>query len=462
MKTLSLEEVRAAVGGRWASEGEIAAVRGVATDSRTAREGELFFALRGARFDGHAFLAQAAAAGCCAAVVADDAAIDCAAAAAFPGRLIAVADTTRALGDLAAHHRRLVRAAVVAVTGSNGKTTVKRMVHHILSRRLRGSASPKSFNNAVGVPLTLLAVAPDDDYVVCELGTNAPGEIAALAEMSRPDVAVITSVGPSHLERFGTVERIAAEKAAILGPLAGDGLAVVWADSEPLDRAVRPYGRRPVRFGQSPSADLRLTGREARGSRQRFQLNGQAWFDLPLPGRHNALNALAAVATAGRFGFSPRQAGEALADFRGEPMRLEWQALAGGTVINDAYNANPASLAAAAEVLAAAGGRRKVIIVGDMLELGEQAEALHLQAGRGLAAAGVDLVVAVGALGRYIAQGAAEDGCAAAAFDDVPAAAARMGELLAAGDTVLLKASRGAALERLLDSVRESLRAGPR
>ena len=331
------------------------------------------------------------------------------------------------------------------------------MIHHVLGGRLAGSCSPKSFNNAIGVPLTLLAVRPGDDYVVCELGTNAPGEIAALAAMARPDVAVITSVAPAHLERLGSLERIAAEKAAILGALAPAGLGVIWADSDELARAVRAHGRRLVRFGESEDADLRLTGFQPLGRRQRFELNGRLWVDLPLPGRHNALNALAALAVAQRFGVPQDAAAGALADFAGQAMRLEWIDLPDGTVINDAYNANPASLAAAGDVLAGCPAGRRVMIVGDMLELGDEAEALHRRAGRDLAAKGIDLLVCVGPLGRYIAQGAAEGGARVETFADGDAAAAGIATRVCAGDTVLVKGSRGMALERLIAPLRAAL-----
>ena len=457
MKAASLEEVRGAVRGRWVARGEALVATGASTDSRTCREGELFFALRGERMDGHAFLAAAAARGCVAAVVALDAEVPAEAREAFPGGLIGVADTTRALGGLAAWHRRQLGATVVAVTGSNGKTTVKRMIDHVLKRRLKGTCSPKSFNNAVGVPLTLLGVCPGDDYVVCELGTNAPGEIAALAALAEPEVAVIASVAEAHIEGLGTIERVAVEKASILHCLAPDGLGVVWADSELLDRAAAGHGRRLVRFGLSPAADLRLTGFEPMGPRQRFQLNGRLWADLPLPGRHNAVNALAAIAVAQRFGLGQDEAAAALADFAGDPMRLGWIDLPGGTIINDAYNANPASLAAAVDVLADCTGRRRVLVAGDMCELGERAEQLHLQAGRDLAGRGIDLLASVGLLGRYVAKGAAEAGIESVSFDSVDQAAQAMVRLLREGDTVLVKGSRAVGMEAMIDPIRAVL-----
>jgi UDP-N-acetylmuramoyl-tripeptide--D-alanyl-D-alanine ligase len=463
MKALTIEEIRDAVQGRWLARGGTLNVRGVSTDTRTAKAGEVFFALRGENFDGHKFLPAAAKAGCPAAVVCRDAEVPDEARAAFPGGLIAVADTTRALGDLAAYHRRRINATVIGVTGSNGKTTVKRMIHHILSRRLTGTCGTKSFNNNVGLPLTLLAASPGDDYVVCELGTNAPGEIAGLAQIAAPDLAVITCIAPAHLERLGSIERIAVEKASILGSVPERGLGVIWGDSEVLLKAVRPYPRRVVLFGESATADLRLTGQEPHGRAQRFQVNGRLWVDLPLAGRHNAVNALAAIAVAQRFGIAQDASAAALADFVNEGMRLEWTELPGGVLINDAYNANPSSLAAAADVLAGAacpeGTRRgrKVLVVGDMRELGEQSESIHQAAGAALGGRGIDLVISVGALGRCLAQAAQQAGVAAEAFDTSAQAAAAMGGLLRTGDTVLVKASRAMAMEDLLGPIRAAL-----
>ncbi|KPK85368.1 MAG: hypothetical protein AMJ81_03770, partial [Phycisphaerae bacterium SM23_33] len=251
MKNLTPEEIRRAVRGRWRWPAKAVTVEGVSTDSRTARPGEVFVALRGDRFDGHDFLRQAAAAGCVAAVVDGSVPLEQDVLKAFAGGVVGVPDTTAALGRLGQHCRNHFAASVIAVTGSNGKTTVKRMIHHVLSRRLRGRPAPGSFNNAVGVPLTLFSVAPEDDYVVCEMGASAPGEIAWLARVAGPDVAVITSVAEAHLEGLIDIKHVAAEKAALLGELSPTGTAVVWADSQPLERAVRGYECRKIRFGES-------------------------------------------------------------------------------------------------------------------------------------------------------------------------------------------------------------------
>ena len=456
MRSFTPEEIRRSVRGRWRWPAGNVIVVGVSTDSRTAGDGQVFVALRGDNFDGHDFLAQAASAGCVTAVVDQSAQLDEGLLAMFEGGVISVADTLAALGDLAAEVRSHLPATVVAVTGSNGKTTVKRMIHHILSRRLNGSVGVGNFNNAIGVPLTLFEAQAEHDYVICELGTNAPGEIGSLTRVVRPDVAVITSVAETHLEGLIDLEHVAAEKAAILGGLSPAGVGVVCADSEPLARAVKAYDSRLIRFGQDGSSELRLTGYEPRGGGGRFELNGRRWVDLAVPGRHNAFNALAAIAVAQRFGLNQDEAADALGDYAGEEMRLETIAAGPVTIINDAYNANPASLLAAGAVLASCEGKRRVLVAGDMRELGPDSARLHQSAGKALAALGLDLIVGVGEMGGQIADAADRAGAAAERIDSVEKACARLPKMLKRGDVVLLKGSRAVGMERLVDPIRSA------
>ncbi|NLF32609.1 MAG: UDP-N-acetylmuramoyl-tripeptide--D-alanyl-D-alanine ligase [Planctomycetes bacterium] len=460
MRATCLDEIRRAVHGRWmtASPGHPVYVEGVAIDSRKAAAGQLFVAIRGATHDGHSFLADAAAAGCVSAIVRWGTTLPQALARRFRGPIIGVEDTVVALGELARMHRARLAGSVIAVTGSVGKTTVKRMIHHVLATRLTGTAAPKSFNNAIGVPLTLLEAAPGDDYVVCELGTNAPGEIAALARIAGPTLAVITAVGAGHLQAFGSLEGVAAEKASILTGLVDRGVAVVNADSEPLRQALVPYGARFIRFGAADDAELRLTDWETDGLTQRLQVNDHWWVDLPVPGRHNAFNALAALAVALRLGLDEGEAGAALADFRMPAMRTEAQRIGPVLLVNDAYNANPTSMAAALAVLADLNVRRRVFVAGDMLELGPAGQELHLELGRQIARGAVDRLITVGALGRLIADGARAAGLAQdciGSYETAGAAAADVGDWLAAGDGVLVKASRGVGAECIARAVAE-------
>lgn len=446
------------------------AAEGVSIDSRSAGAENLFVAIRGQKFDGHDFLAQAAAAGCIAAIVNRDAPLDEDVLSGFTGGVIGVADTTTALGDLATYYRNGLAATIVAVTGSNGKTTVKGMIHHILSSCLKGTASPASYNNSIGVPLTLLSADAGDDYVICEVGTNAPGEIADLVRIVRPDVAVITSVACAHLAGLGDIERVAAEKAALLGGLTPGGIGVVWADSKPLAAAMRAYDARVIRFGADESAELRLTrylpacgkrAGEPDPGKGRFELNGWLWVDLAVPGRHNALNALAAMAVARRFGLDIESAAAAIGDFTGQEMRLQKIEAGGVTIINDAYNSNPASLLAGAEALASFSGKRRVVVAADMLELGPDSEALHRRTGEALAKVGVDLVVGVGPMGRHIAAGAAAANVETEEIKSVRLACKGLPDMLKRGDVVLLKGSRLMAMERLVGPI-EAAFARPR
>jgi UDP-N-acetylmuramoyl-tripeptide--D-alanyl-D-alanine ligase len=444
-------EIRQAVRGRWLSRNEPLPVRGVSIDSRTAQADDLFIAIPGEHHDGHDYLAAAVSAGCIAAVIDLKKQPAAQLAEQFPAGVIGVADTRAALLELATYYRSVIPATVIGVTGSNGKTTVKRMIDHILSKRLTGTASPKSFNNDIGVPLTLLSAGAGDDYLICEVGSSGPGEIATLARAVKPNISVITSIGPSHLERLESVDRVAVEKAALLGWLGDRDVAVVTADSHQLDHALKSYQHgRIIRFGESAEAQLRLTGYESDGQGQRFQINDRDWATLQIPGRHNAYNALAAFAVVARFGFSQEEAIEALADFPGVQMRLQWMTAGSIRILNDAYNANPASVPAAVDVLSDCQAKRKILIIGDMLELGEQAETLHAQVGRSIAGRRLDLVIGVGKLGSIIAETTAQAGKTIETFDNLDVLHQALGGLLRSGDAVLLKASRGVGLERLI------------
>ncbi len=469
MKPMQLEEIRRVVHGRWLARGRDIAVSGVTTDSRAAGPGQLFVALRGEKYDGHNYLTKAANAGCVAALVRRDGEPPPEVSQLFGAGVIGVDDTVEALAGLAQAYREMIPSVVIAVTGSNGKTTVKRMIHHILSRMpgghgelMKGMCSPKSYNNAIGVPLTLLGVEAGDDYVICEVGSNAPGEIANLSRMVRPDVAVITNVSQSHLEGLGSVEQVAVEKASMLGCLGENGLAVIGADYPSLDNAMSAYQCKVIRYGLSAGAELRLTDYRQEGDGQCFQMNDSLWVRLPVSGRHNALNAMAAIAVAQRLGYRRKDAAKVLEDFSPPPMRLERVETGDIVIINDAYNANPASVKAAVEVLGCSDAHRRVAVLGDMLELGPDAKQLHLVAGRKLAGMNVDFVIGVGRLGRYIARGAAEAGIDVEIFSSVGAAARNAEDLLQKGDVVLIKGSRGMRMERIVNALTKSRGQAPR
>jgi UDP-N-acetylmuramoyl-tripeptide--D-alanyl-D-alanine ligase len=483
MKTLTFQEVVAALEGQIDRPMPFGSVARVSIDSRKIRPGDLFVAIRGERFDGHLFVGEAFEAGAMAAVVRNDYEP---ATPAHNGKragdgsadtiLIRVEDTVRALGRLARYYRRSVidgAVTVVAVTGSNGKTTTKSMIAHVLGGRWKGRAAIKSFNNAIGVPLTLLSTEPSDEFVVCEVGTNAPGEIAALARLIEPEVAVITGVAEVHLEGLGSLEGVAVEKLSLLGELRPDGCAVVNADPEVIrwslrhDRQLRPIKK--VTFGKWPQADLRLTdvrqipgdasGRRTRLPGLSFTVNDRFVYRLKTPGVHNAFNALAAIGVARRFGMDHDEIAARLESFELPPMRLHDERLGELTLINDAYNANPSSVAAAVEVLlgTAAPGRR-VFVMGDMRELGKLSEQRHRELAEHIGQSGVDLVIAVGVYARLVsrtAKAASGDRIQTHGYASTALARRRLVSHLRPNDTVLVKGSRALELERLVEAIRQ-------
>lgn len=452
MKALTLDEVVSAMGGRPLVKLPIASISAVGTDSRDVRPGELFFAIVGERFNGHDFVEAALKAGAVAAVVSDVPRL--ASRLQETGPLICVADTAEALGRLAAYHRSQLAAQVIAVVGSNGKTTTKQWIDVVLRARKRGRASPKSFNNHIGVPLTLLSAQSSDEYVAVEIGTNHPGEVAALADIARPDLAVITSIGEEHLEFFGDLTGVAREELSILRTVRPRGFVVAnlectrfpdWNSRGDLTR---------LTFGIDAAADLRASGLHWDGRRLHFTVNGRFAYSIPLVGAHNVLNALAAIAIGLRFGLSHDEIAAALAAAEAPPMRLERRAIGSLTLINDAYNANPASMRAAfAAVEELADGGRRVFILGDMRELGEHAERCHEELGRAAGRSSAQVIVAVGAHARTVSDGATATAGPSKriySFPAVEAVGPSLERILEPGDVVLLKGSRAVRLERLL------------
>jgi UDP-N-acetylmuramoyl-tripeptide--D-alanyl-D-alanine ligase len=461
-----------------------APITGVSTDSRSIQPGQMFIAIRGERFDGHAYLHDAARAGAPIVIIDDATKVPTAGFTPAVG-VLKVADTGKALLKLAAAYRQsLARTKVIAVCGSNGKTTTTRLIHHALATAYRGTASQKSFNNEVGVPLTILSAKENDQFLICEVGTNAPGEIQTLAEVVRPDIAVITSIGREHLELLGDLAGVAKEEAVILKFLRPGGWAVINADATELFEHARGV-RNVIRFGLSKDADLRITSvtHERRdtsaGVGLSVEINGRLTLKLGLIGEHNAHNALAALAVARRMGMDENKVLAALSSAPCADMRLDSSriALPGGSalVINDAYNANPDSMLAAistvTRVRAQLGPaiRRVVLVLGQMLELGASEASAHRELGELLAdlahRGNIDRVILVGEGTRpalaslqtsaWTAARADGDDYAVrwlAETDDAGLAALADG--LLPGDLVLLKGSRRIKLERVLSAIR--------
>jgi UDP-N-acetylmuramoyl-tripeptide--D-alanyl-D-alanine ligase len=449
MKPLSIREIRQAVAGKVITQivGREPAVRAVCTDTRKLAEQCLFVALRGENHDGHQYLAQAAGAGAIAAIV------DQPPAEPVLGLvLIQVADTRIALGKLASAVRKQLRSKIVGVGGSNGKTSTKHLIHAALSGRLRGSISPKSFNNDIGVPLTLFAADASQDYVVVEMGTNHPGEMKTLAEIALPDIAVITNVSAEHLEGLGDLDGVRREEASIITGLSAGGFLVVNGDDAGLLEATSPFRGKRLTFGFQTTNDIFPTDIRCGEDGVRFRLNtSRTEIFVPLLGRHTAVNALAAIAVARRLGVPDQTILEGLSKATGPEMRLNLQKIGGVTILNDAYNANPASMVAALQTLAElpAAGRR-IAVLGDMRELGEASAELHRELGRTAASHRLDLLVCVGEQSQLIAAAAQEAGLDQSKIVHMPdsaAAAAALPDQLRDGDLVLLKGSRGIRLE---------------
>lgn len=457
------DNLKSTLAGTWLSRADASPITGASTDTRTLAPGQVFIALRGERTDGHRHVAEAVAKG--ASMVVVDRPEPSFASLRVP--VLAVADSTAALLRLGAAYRRTLESTrVIGVGGSNGKTTTVRLVAAALGAGLRGTSSPRSFNNAIGVPLTLLGGKRSDQFLVCEIGTNAPGEIAPLALAAAPDIAVITSIGREHLEGLGSLEGVLREEVSLLSGLREGGLAVLNADAPGLVEAARPMlaGQRAtmVTFGEAASADLRIGDVSQTPDGVSFMLNGRQRLRLGLLGAHNAWNAAAAFAVARRLGVEPGVIAGALEAAAGPPMRLERRVVRGVTFINDAYNANPESVLAALRAFGEAYGRspsRRVVVLGDMLELGDAAPASHREVGIAAGGCGwIDLLVTVGVHSAATAR-AARGLLGATRVAEVEAADAggisRAAGLLRPGDVVLLKASRGVALERVVDLVAE-------
>ena len=421
-------------------------------DSRTVQPGDLFFAVKGEHLDGHDFVTQALERGAAAAVVRKDQLPR------YPVKtgLIAVEDTLIALQTLAACVRRVWGKSVVGVTGSAGKTTTKDAIAHLLSTRFRVLKSEGNFNNHFGLPLMLLKLEPEHEIAVIEMGMSHAGEIAALAKIAQPDTGVVTCVAPVHLEYFDSLAGIARAKYELVAALPSGGTAVLNADDEYVSQFGRDFHGRVVWFGMKPSADIRAEKIEnagAAGSSFDLIANGlREHVRLPLVGAHNILNVLAAVGVAIDKGISPSESAAALGSLAAPDKRGQVVTINGVTVINDCYNSNPKALAVMAETLAGMPAKRRIVVAGEMLELGPTGEELHRASGTYIASLKVDFLIGVRGLARAMVDAASSVGVAT----EFMATPEEAGEWLArstkAGDVVLLKASRGVKLERALET----------
>ncbi len=440
--------------------------RNVSTDSREVKTGDLFLALQGPTFDGHDFVGQAVRQGA-RGVLVEHAKIASLGFSkpttrGFPITVIGVKNTLNAYQELARMHRQRYSIPVVAITGSNGKTTTKELVSRVLGTRWRVLRTQGNFNNAIGVPKTLMRLHSGHQVAVIEMGVDQVGQTTRLCELARPTLGVVTNVGPDHLEFYGTMARSAASKAELLPTLPTDGWAVLNADDPYCKKFSRKTSCSVLSFGFSPQAQVRGSDLRWNGGRTSFRLwlpnrKTSVHTDIGTMGAHNVSNALAGAAVGYALGVSGVDIAAGMARFRPAPMRSEIRRWGGVTYLYDCYNANPASVKAALELLVGLDRtRRTVAVLGDMLELGLKEEQFHEEVGQQAARLGVSRVIASGNFNRAVERGVRKVGgrTQVSLVEDALEGGRVLKETVQRGDIVLIKASRGAKLERVLEAVR--------
>ena len=434
---------------------------GYSIDSRTVQAGELFFAVKGERLDGHDFVAAAMERGAAAAVVAR-AKVATLPDAALSNPLLVADDPHHALQQLAGHVRRQWGRTLVAITGSAGKTTTKEAIAAALGAKFKVLKSKGNLNNAFGLPLQLLRVEPDDEFAVVEMGMNHLGEIAALARIAVPDWGVVTNVGNAHVENFADGQAgIARAKFELVASLPAGGVAFLNADDAYVSQFGRDFVGKVVYFGQGPCANPRILKiRETLdGVEVDFRAQEQEGsVKLDLLGAHNAMNAMAGLAVALEAGVELDAAVAALSTLTAGDKRGQVLELGGATILNDCYNSNPEALKSMIRTLAARPAKgRRILVAGEMLELGDHAEALHTACGKAAAEAGIELVAGVQGNAKFLATAAVAGGAQAVFLVDATAAGQWMAQNVRAGDVVLVKGSRGVHLERAIEAAKEQL-----
>lgn len=425
---------------------------GISTDTRSLGPGNLFVPLVGPDFDGHDFVGKALEAGAAATLWARPDA---------PGLpFVRVPNTLKAYQDLARFYRRLLAVPLVAITGSAGKTTTKELCAAVLGARYRVHKTAKNFNNEIGVPRTLLELSESHQVAVVEMAMRGPGQIRELARLADTRIAMVSSIGEAHIELLGSREAICDAKGELLEELGPGSTAVLPAESEFFERLKARTNVEVISFAVDGPADVRCLRRDSRGvmgwDLEVDVLGRRSTLAFPAPGRHNLSNLMGVLAVAALFGVTAEDAAQAIAGFRGADMRMEVLELDGGVVLlNDSYNASPAAMEGALEVLGTATGRR-LAVLGDMLELGAFAPDLHRRVGLAAGKAGLSVLVAVGEESKALAE-AARGGAAEVHWaPDRERAWEVLRPLLAPGDTILVKASRGMGLDWVARQLQES------
>ena len=435
--------------------GTEARISGVTIDSRAAQPGQAFVAIHGERFDGHEFAAEVARKGVSCIVAERSIALP-------PDNtvpVLVVADTVEALGKLASWYRDQLSAKVIAITGSVGKTTTRNILFQAISRIYRCHQAVKSFNNNIGLPLTILGASVEDQVLLLELGTNHPGEIEPLARIAKPDAACITLIGPAHLEGFGTLDNILREKASIANGLRPGGTLYVNGDQPELTAYAKTLGCRVVTFGTTPGCDVLGTHLAAYGSTGTLTIEGKT-IAVPLPGRGNLMNVLTAWSICRDLNIALSDFSSAISTLTPVAMRLTVETVGPITLLNDCYNANPASMANALDTLAQLARQkqqRAVFIAGSMGELGPSSAQLHRQLGQRATQAGVGLLLACGPFASDIAAGAVAAGLdsnACKIFETTKQLCDKLHCFVRPADIILVKGSRTAGLESAVETAR--------
>lgn len=454
---ITLDEIAKASSGKLFSPHPLKKIRGVSIDSRSVKPGELFIPLKGEHTDGHAFLDEAKKKGAGASLIRKN----------FPFKkipekfsFIKVHSPLRALGDIGRWYRTKFDIPIVAITGSCGKTTVKEMVYGLLSTRFRVLKNEGNFNNAIGLPLTIFRLNPGHEMAVLEMGTNSPGEIAYLGRITRPEIAVITNINPVHLEGLGTVDGVRREKESLLSTLSEKGRAVINYDDRYLKEARKKFRGTAITFGLGKGADFRADKIEYRENGLTFRLNCGRHIFIPFFGKANIYNALASMAVASFFDIPPDEMKRAFESMEGLPQRLKIFKKGDITIIDDTYNANPASFRAAVDTLTSLRGRgRCMVVAGDMLELGLAASTAHLELGYYIGKKGVNFLIVSGRWKRDL-----KDGAAAGGLNKKNIILAEPGEIsriilkmIMPCDKILIKASRKMEFERVVNVISSSL-----
>ncbi|MHC4131516.1 MAG: UDP-N-acetylmuramoyl-tripeptide--D-alanyl-D-alanine ligase [Planctomycetota bacterium] len=427
---------------------------GVSTDTRNIESGQCFFAIEGENFNGADFLKDALDKGAACAVVnkqTDTSSLT-------PEKILKVNDTLAALGDFANWYRNKHDFKVIAITGSVGKTTTKNIVHHILSKHFRTYQAPKNYNTLIGLPLSILDSDPDDRILVLELGTNHPGEIAALSKIASPDIALITTVQPSHLEGLGTLENIAEEKTSIAIGLKQNAPLIINADCKILLDTCKNKSLKFLTFGKSPNTDFYAENITLNDTSSTFTIEDNS-IHLPLAGLGAVENTIAAWALCSQLDIKLQDFADALKNIPPVTMRTQIIKISDLTVINDCYNANPASMKNAIDILTNFNrneNQRLVFICGDMAELGDHEQKLHTELGQYIAGSGIDLLVAVGPLAKTAAENAsfiASQNLHTKFYPDALSACNNLTNYINHDDIILIKGSRVAKLELVVKKI---------